>query len=78
MEIRVEIKEIVINVIMPEPQENAPESTTVDVQCSHCGWKKSYPNAKTARRGLAAHQRHCPGEPEEISRLQRMMGLDGD
>lgn len=78
MEIRVEIKEIIINVIIPEMHSEPEESLETLIKCSACGWERTYPNAKMAKRGLAAHQRHCPGESEEISRIKRMMDIDAD
>ncbi|MEO0562206.1 MAG: hypothetical protein AAF125_08830 [Chloroflexota bacterium] len=29
-------------------------------ECDACGWKRTYNNPETARRGLAGHQQHCP------------------
>jgi hypothetical protein len=75
MEIRVEITGIIITFTIPDEPE---QSTKTQVQCSDCGWTKSYDTPALAKRGLAAHQYHCPGPHDELTRVRNMLGFERD
>jgi hypothetical protein len=76
-EIRIEITgPIIITLILPDPLPERPES--IPVVCPDCGWSKLYDSPEMAKRGLAGHQAHCPGPHDELVRLRRNMGFNGD
>jgi hypothetical protein len=54
--------------LLPDQVPGADESDH-NAECPSCGWQRTYDNADSARRGLAAHQSRCPAlHPELVER----------
>lgn len=40
-------------------KHSSAEQVQTSAQCAQCGWTKLYPSDSSAKKGLAAHMRHC-------------------
>lgn len=57
-------------------QHSSPEQVQTSAQCSQCGWTKLYPSTGSAKKGLAAHMRHCKKTADMVAQtFERLVGI---